>query len=407
MPELLNNPYFVLFLAVLVGGLGYVIRRPETIPAFLFLLMAAIESFYDLANIEKVSLLKAILLPTLMAVLALRKFRYGERMPREGFIWITLYGLFVVFSCVINGTNINQYRASLGILLLPLVMALCPNNEKTVKSLTVAIAFWGLVNLLVAAATFAGLGWAKQFVTSDTTNMAARLQGLMGHSSLMGIYFVISLNAVHVLFYQAKTKLGRRLLLVLGVGMALALVGTVSIGAFVGWGVSFLFIQYRLRGLSLGNLMVIGMLAALLLGLSALLKMDTIVARMSSLSSDVSALDRLMLLHMGTKLFFQNPVFGVSLGQGGRMHLEAHNTYMQVLMENGIVGFALFCTVIWKGLRGLRWRAGWDKPTELTPMAPYYIGLLGTMIAILVDGAVHVCDYLMPLWLILGIGFMV
>jgi O-antigen ligase len=407
LPELFNNPYFVLLLAILVGALGYVIWRPEAIPAFLFLLLSALGVFFDVANVQRVSLLKAILLPALMAVLLLRKLQSGERMPLSGFVWVASYGAFVVLSCLINGTDINQYRASLGLLLIPLVVALCPNKEKTVKYLTFAFAFWGLVNLLVVVATWAGLGWARAYVTTDSVNISSRFSGLMGISTMMAIYFVISLNAVHVLFYQADTKFGRLLLLALGAGLALGLVGTVSVGALAGWGVSFLYIQYRLSGLRVGNLIGIGAVAVLILGGAAFLNLDTLLGRVSRLSSDQSAVGRLTLLEMGMKRFLTSPLLGVGLGQSGKVHLEVHNTFMQVLMETGIVGFTLFCGVLWRGVRGLRRRAGPDEAGTLTPEVAYYVGLLGTMLAILVDASVHSFDLLMPLWLLIGIAFMV
>jgi len=40
---------------------------------------------------------------------------------------------------------------------------------------------------------------------------------------------------------------------------------------------------------------------------------------------------------------------------------EAHNTYVSVLVETGLVGFALFAFVIMSLIRRIRERAGWDR----------------------------------------------
>lgn len=408
MLDLINNPYFVLFLTIVIGGLGYVMWRPEAIPAFIFLLLSALWVFYDVANLQRLALLKAVLLSALLVVLLLRKSRSGEGLPLAGFVWVLSYGAFVVFSCLINGTDINEYRGALGILMIPLVVALCPNNEKTVKYLTIALALWGIANFLAVLANWVGIGWAQAFVTEDQTNITFRAAGLMGHSTVMGMYFVISLNAVQVLYYQAGTRKGRLLLLTIGTSLFLGLVSTVSVAAFAGWGVSFLYIRHRLGSLRLSNLIGIGILALLLFSFAALLKEEPLMmSRLSSLPSDESAVGRLTLLKMGMGLFSSNPLFGVGLGQGGRVHLETHNTFMQVLMETGIVGFLLFCGVLWISLRRLYQQTGQDKGTICTGKSAYYAGLLGSLMAILVNGLAHCNEYLMPLWLIIGIAFMV
>jgi O-antigen ligase len=405
--ELLNNPYFTVFLALLIIALVFIVWWPEAIPAFLFLLLSGIGLFFLVANVQKVDFLKAFLLPPLLLYLLLRKMQNGDKLPLQGIVWITAYAAFVILSCLINRADLNEYRAYFGILMVPLVVALCPNNEKTVKYLTIAFAFWGFVNLLVVLATLAGFGWAQRFITSDETNFFLRFQGLMGLSTHMGIYFAISLSAFQVLYYLAETRMGRLFYFALGVSMALGLIGTVSVGAFVGWVASLLFIHHQLRRFTTGSLIIIGGSVVLLLLLAAFLKQEAMLERLCRISTDQSALGRITLLQMGITRFVTSPIFGVGLGQGGKLHLETHNTYMQVLMENGLVGFLVFCGILWNGWRRLYRQARQDGKETITPTKAYYVGILGSLTAILVDGLVHVFDFFMPLWLILGIAFMV
>lgn len=171
---------------------------------------------------------------------------------------------------------------------------------------------------------------------------------------------------------------------------------------------SFLYIQYRFRGLNIKNFIVVIVFIIIVLGLLSLLNLDDIMlTRFTGMKRDPSALNRLPLLELGKQLFNRDPLFGVGLAQGGKVHLEAHNTFMQVLMENGIIGFTFYCLVLWRGVHGLRKRAGKGKVAIDNPMMGYYVGLFGTIGSILFNALFHVFDYLMPFWLILGIGFMV
>ena len=188
--------------------------------------------------------------------------------------------------------------------------------------------------------------------------------------------------------------------------MVLGLIGTLSRGALAGWLVSFLFIQYKLRRLSFGNLVGIATAGAIVIGISSFMNLDELmVGRFTTMEDDPSAQARLPLIEMGMRLLKTSLLFGTGLGQGGGLHLEAHNTYMQVLMETGVIGFTVFCLLLWRGIRGMK--AHIRVNVAAGDASLYYLGLLGSFIAILINGVSHVFDYLVPLWLIMGMGFVV
>jgi O-antigen ligase len=406
--EILQNPYVLTLVIALAIATAYAMKRPEVIPAFLYLLLASLGAFFQLADVGKIALLKAVLLPILFLVLLFHRLARNWRLPFGNLVWVGLYAGVMVVSSLASGTQIGEYRAYFGLFLLTVVVAMCPDNEKTVRYLTYTIAIWGLLNLLAVIAEWSGHGWGLAY-TGSAIHTRFRALGLMRQSTDMGIYFAISLNAVHVLYHQALSRTKRLFWLVLGVGLAVGLLGTLSRGAFAAWVISFLYIQYRLRGLRFGQVAGVLSAASVVLVVAMYLNLDRFMAdRWTVIHTDPSAQSRIPLLEMGLKLFHLRPWLGVGMGQMGRVHLEAHNTYMQVLMGSGVVGLTVFLLLLWKAIQGLRRRARRRSVTDPVASAyrAYYVGLLGSLGAILIDGGAHVFYFMMPLWLILGFAFM-
>ena len=400
--ELLNNPYFVLLSVVLFIGLVYVLAHQESIPGFVFLFMAGMGAFFGITGIGKVALLKAILLPILFVVVLFGRLKDSQRLPLGNLALLLLFMGVTVASAWLNEMSFELVRPYLGTLMVALVVVLCPDKEKTVRYLVVAIALWGLANLLAAA--LGGRGWEYQ----DAVHTGDRVVGLMGVSNVLGVYFVIALNAVHVLFFQARSNMVRLLLFAVGLGMAVGLMATLSRASFAAFLVSSLLIQYRLRGIRIGSLVGIAAAAVMVMALAVMFNLDqVVVGRFTTIKVDPSAQGRLSLVEVALKVVDEKPLFGIGLSQGGlgekNVLLNSHNTYVQKLMENGIAGFSLFVLLLWLSLRALNKRSRADSSKEVKP---YYVGLLGMLVAILVNGLFHDLTYLMPLWILVGIGLM-
>ncbi len=397
--ELLSNLYFLALFLVLAISFFYVATHLEIIPAFLYLLLSSLGIFLQVAGLPKVAFLKAILLPMLLIVLFISRVNRGQRFPLKGLFWIGSYFLVVIISTWTNGGDLGLYRSDLTVFLMAAIIALCPQNEKTVKYLTIAIALWGVANLMAAIASWAG-------VSSAFTGRGLRVIGFMGHSTLMGLYFVVSVNAIHILYLQASKPIVRIVWLGLGIGVVIGLMGTLSRGAIGAWVISFLWIQYRLRGLRIGAVYFIAGLAILTMGLASLLDLDSLVlSQFTGMDRDASAQARIPLIEMAFDRFTMAPVFGLGMGQGGLRHIEVHNSFVQVLLETGIVGIILFTILIWKAYSGLKYKY-WLAKKEESMAAAYYFGLQVSLIAILFDGLTHVFILTLPLWTIIGIAFL-
>lgn len=91
-----------------------------------------------------------------------------------------------------------------------------------------------------------------------------------------------------------------------------------------------------------------GMLAAGFLGSAALAGLLMLPSRMQEMDvEEESAMGRVESWYEGVHMFFENPIFGVGAGNyGDHNEITAHNSFVLVLAELGIVGFTLFLAIV-------------------------------------------------------------
>ncbi|WP_158883354.1 O-antigen ligase family protein [Rhodanobacter sp. L36] len=182
-----------------------------------------------------------------------------------------------------------------------------------------------------------GVGWTGMGMIED-----GRVQyvGIFNDPNDLGLLFVTALPMT--VFLSAGGGFLRRIFWL--AGAALLLYGiylTNSRGALLAvLVVGGIYIWYRRGMMTAGALSVVGLIV-----------MQMLSSRMSELDSDEeSANGRVDAWYEGLHMFLSQPVFGVGAGNfTDYNYLTAHNSFVLVLAETGIVGFTLWLAFVGYG----------------------------------------------------------
>jgi len=410
MWDYLQNPGFLAFVVAMTILVAWAMIRSEIIPAFLFFVMSAMGVIYEITGMGQISMLKAVLLVLLTAVLIAGRLRARARLPVGISIVVLLYMGTVILSGYLNNVPLTYFRSDMGTLAVAITVSLCPNNEKTLKYLTWTFAIWGIINFGATVAEFAGMGWVPTYQKYRDVGMETRAyhsSGFMGHPTYMGLYYVIALIAAQILYLVSKTRPIRLLIGAAFIVLVMGLFGTLARGALGAWILASLYIQYRARGLTLRTMVTIGSVAIVVMVMSMLFMGlgEQMLARFENIESDRSALERIPLWEQSMTAFIASPVVGNGPGwKSGTLLLQSHNTFIQVLVESGALGLFLFCTLMVMTLRRLLVRSR-QHPSKSQEYSMYQLGFFTTVAAILIDGLTHSFDFILPLWMLVGIAF--
>jgi O-antigen ligase len=113
-----------------------------------------------------------------------------------------------------------------------------------------------------------------------------------------------------------------------------------------------------------------GIFVAGTLGLIALVALKAMPSRMQELEvGEESAMDRVYSWYEGLQMFQQKPILGVGKGAYTDIYqLTAHNSFILVLAEMGIVGFAVWLAFMgycfWMMIKAVTWRPDPGKGPE-------------------------------------------
>ena len=462
---MLSNPLFILFLILFLLFFLYSLKHEEYIPGVIFFVFASLGAVLKLTNLGEIGMLKAVLLFFPAIVLFYKNVSTSTKLPITGMALLFSYLVAIYISGSVNHVPIGNYRSEIGLLIMAVVISMSPNKMETLRNLTIAIFLWGLINAIIVISARLGMGWGDLVLF----NKGGRSIGLTGHSTFMGAYFSIALIAVQMLFIQQSNKTIKLVLFSCGMLIMLGLLSTVARGAFIGWLVGFLYIQYRMQGMKLGSLVGIIVSVFIGIGVASMVGLDQLLLdRFTGLEKDSSAQARLPLLLSSLETISKNLFLGTGVGWfDAKMLLQSHNTFMQVLVESGVIGFILFMIILWKGGWNLLNRSKSEsnmgfsqekilntedvthtgsnsvanstsgvflRATKLveenkqnvssatvtlksadsnarskvviSDTVPYYTGLVAMLGAILLNGLTHSFDFFLPYWTLLGVGFM-
>ena len=160
-------------------------------------------------------------------------------------------------------------------------------------------------------------------------------------------------------------------------GIALSGTRTASVGAAVGllYGLATLT---RLRLFT--RVAVVALLAAALFVLLPIVQPLASFKRLGTTGAEVAQGDlneRTTLWADGMNAFMQAPVLGVGTDMYrsvSGLNKVAHNTYISVLVEEGLVGLVLFVAILWIVFRQARRLPNWDRNFWMTALIVLAIG---------------------------------
>jgi O-antigen ligase len=200
------------------------------------------------------------------------------------------------------------------------------------------------------------------FYVSQTLSDVNRLSGKVGNSNEFSIYVSVAILMLLYFFAQSTKKSEKIIILILSIIMTLFVMLSGSRG-----GILFLIpvMIWQMIRFSKKNLPLLVLIMVSLLFLSSLLP-SAYVDRIKAIPQDIITQSDTVGLRYGLwqyaiQLWKQKPVFGIGTGvfvyysdQSPILHgvrnLQAHNTYITYLAENGIVGLGFFLFIIFKSI---------------------------------------------------------
>lgn len=261
------------------------------------------------------------------------------------YLLLPLFLLVAMVSKVVNGWTGGAIFVFAFFSPVVLAFVLLSNAAATRSRLRITMAVFAVCAAVLAVhgieQSLTGIGWTGIGMSQET-----RIQyvGIFNDPNDLGMLFVMSLPMAFYLGSRGGLLGLRRLfwwtaagLLIYGIfltdsrGTLLALVAI--LGVYV----------WQKRGLVTAGVLAVGALAGMMAVPSRMQELD---------SSEASAAGRIDSWYEGIQMFISDPLFGVGAGGYTDINpLTAHNSFVLVLAEMGIIGFT-----IWLAIAGYSFR---------------------------------------------------
>lgn len=433
----------VALLASVIVGLAFLAfliqHYSTTIDLVLFLNIAMITlSIYTLPlpagfdlQLNRIPILVAIplwLLPSLCP-----PYRRLRLRSSPAFLWYALFASYVLLSTVLLSDNLRTaisqsaaviFRGAFFIWLVQIVV-----RRKQLLLSAKALLVGGLIIVAFAVLQYGAwmtkmgmVGYSFVIPFGDVLGMRETTVGPVGR---MGPIFRLTLpygSSSHLapaiaalllvalglwLYWSKQRRTAAPLLLVYCMVMLLLLLGTFSRGAWIGFAAGLLMlvvIERRLwRKRRLWRAVLVGLVLAAIAAPLLLPYAGTVFERFDPALTRASDEGHAKLLGWALELFSSSPIVGIGWGnyEARTGVLHAHNMYMTVLSEGGVIGLALwllFCVAIMRhGIRAVR-------ASEPDSFLRYWnLGLSAAFLSILVSNLFQTSAYFGFAWLIPGL----
>jgi O-antigen ligase len=385
---------------------------------------------YDL-QLNRAPLLLAI--PLWLVALFCPPYRSLRFRFSPAFLWFVLFLVYALFSAVYLGENPRTATSQLvalvfrGVLFIWLPQIIVHRRQLELASYGLVVAGLLIVAFALFQYTAWFTGWAmdgyrfaipfadvlgmRETLIQPTGRIGPlfRLTLPFGSSSHLGPAIAALLLVAIGLWLHGSRRGGwrARFLLVYSTIMFILLLGTYSRGAWVGFAAGLatfallderLLLQRRVWRILLLALLVAG-IALLALAPYA----GTVLARFNLAETQSSDQAHLRLFSQAVELFSTRPIAGIGWAnyQARTGVLHAHNIYMTILTEAGIIGLALWlllCGAV--SLHGVR-------AVRVSPRGSFLwywnLGLLGAYVSVLVNNLFQTSAYFGFAWLLAGL----
>ncbi len=315
------------------------------------------EIFKVLAPLRPVLLVGGVcVVSTLLASSAKRQPALAHREVRLVLAMGALAFMFLPFGVWPSGSLQYLMRSSWEFVLLVLVIALAVDPAAIRGTVMAALTGEGLLGLFTLASV-------APAIAQGHAGMRASASAMFDSNDVaMMMVLTLPLAALGAVAFR-----GARRFIAAGVAAicVLATVATVSRGGLVGLAVVSALLVYRLR--SVGGRLLIGMVIALLLAAAPSgywNRMGTIFSSSGTDYDERGVATRVEVWQRGLDLFLRNPVTGVGIGQfenaAGALYgrnggwRAAHNSFIQIAVELGILGLVLFIGLLSTSIRSVR-----------------------------------------------------
>jgi hypothetical protein len=375
-----------------------------------------IATYFGLPLVYKLTGLDPLPLTTAFTVLLGPIVLWRSKKVVLIYLWpVACYLVMVFTTSVINHVPILENKSALVPIIITTLCMLSFSKEQyapnRLQGFTYLIIGWIILNSIFSILQMFK-GQSFYLISATKEGKVGEIQrgyGLIGMATQVGINFCLGVPLVGALLFEKGGKRRLFLYLVFAVSM-IGLVLSFSRGAFLGVFVSFFFMMLLHRR---AKLLVVYLLLAGTLIVSYSSAMTFLPAKYGHffLGKDDSAGGRMPYVKIGLKMFADRPFTGFGYGgfteqcvrYGSRIKIEAHNTYVQVLVEYGILGLSAFLLMILFSARGY---IGYIRQGRSPTLRTLCVGYFAALIALAINAVVHCIEWNLIFWLVVIFGFL-
>lgn len=374
--------------------------------------------FDDVADIP-VSLAKIISLVFLISwgarkVITKKNISFPYNYPQGRYLIFLMFALiFSLFFSIDKSASLLFFQRFVLLLALCVFLTDSIRTPKHLENLAWVIgvsgalaSFVGLMQyyifntgILEASQSLGLMGGSKDIRAEE----GIRIAGFAGNPNEFAINLVVSICFLLYCFSMTKNLVLKLIIIILIGCSTVSIVFSLSRSGLVALGVATVIYCVRLRGFkftAIASVFIIGLAMMTILKFSPDFVYDRLV-NLTFFEKDESRANRVIVVKSGLSTFFEKPhtlITGVGLANFPEVawkRRDAHNMYVQMLVETGLIGFTFFFLLIYRSYRDL-WQGVKLRREELQL---FCLASLAAFTAILVHGLSGTDTYVKYLWL--------